>query len=104
MYAMVLNEIGGPLLWTELPDPHSERCQIRVAVVVCGVCRADLHVVDEELPDPQFPIIPAHGIVGRIFSPIVITPRHLAKRAPIKKYSCKRSRNPSRPSVIFSPG
>src|SRR5665648_667065 len=37
-------------------------------------------------------------------SPTAITARHLAKRAPILKYSLRRSRNPSSPSVIFSPG
>ena len=35
---------------------------------------------------------------------IVITALHLANRAPISKYSCSRSLNPSNPSVIFSPG
>ena len=33
-----------------------------------------------------------------------MTARHLAKRAPNFRYSASRSRNPSRPSVIFSPG
>jgi len=28
--------------------------------------RADLHVVDGELPDPKMPIVPGHEIVGRI--------------------------------------
>ena len=37
-------------------------------------------------------------------SPIVITARHLAKRAPSSRYSCSRSRRPSSPSVTFSPG
>src|SRR6266516_2339262 len=37
-------------------------------------------------------------------SPIVITARHLAKRAPNCRYSTSRSRSPPSPSVIFSPG
>ena len=37
-------------------------------------------------------------------SPIVMTARHLAKRAPIFTYSASRSRSPSSPSVIFSSG
>ena len=39
-----------------------------------------------------------------MLSPMVITARHFAKRAPNSLYSASRSRNPSRPSVIFSPG
>jgi propanol-preferring alcohol dehydrogenase len=30
------------------------------------VCRTDLHVVDGELPDIPYPIIPGHEVVGRI--------------------------------------
>jgi propanol-preferring alcohol dehydrogenase len=66
MQAMVLNRIGTPLVWTELPDRQPGAGEIRVKVGACGVCRTDLHVVDGELPDPQVPIIPGHEIVGRI--------------------------------------
>ena len=37
-------------------------------------------------------------------SPIVITARHFAKRAPSPRYSSRRARSPSSPSVTFSPG
>lgn len=66
MFAMVLNKIGTPLVWTELPDPQPGSGQLRVRVTACGVCRTDLHVVDGELAKPQVPIIPGHEIVGRI--------------------------------------
>jgi propanol-preferring alcohol dehydrogenase len=66
MHAMVLNEIGQPLVWTELPDRHPGPGEVRVQVSACGVCRTDLHVVDGELPKPKVPIIPGHEIVGRI--------------------------------------
>jgi propanol-preferring alcohol dehydrogenase len=38
--------------------------QIRVEIRACGVCRTDLHVVDDELANPKLPIIPGHEIVG----------------------------------------
>ena len=66
MQAMVLNKIGTPLVWTELPDPQPGSGEIRVKMAACGVCRTDLHVVDGELPNPTVPIIPGHEIVGRI--------------------------------------
>ena len=66
MEAMVLNAVGAPLEWTELPDREPGPGQIRVKVSACGVCRTDLHVVDGELPHPMTPIIPGHEIVGRI--------------------------------------
>ncbi len=66
MHAMRLNAIGAPLEWTDLPDRQPGPGEIRVAIVACGVCRTDLHVVDGELPNPQVPIVPGHQIVGRI--------------------------------------
>jgi propanol-preferring alcohol dehydrogenase len=66
MDAMVMNKVGGPLVWTQLPDRQPGPGQIRVKVGACGVCRTDLHVLDGELPDQPVPIIPGHEIVGRI--------------------------------------
>lgn len=66
MHAMVLNETGGPLVYTRLALPAPGPGQIRVRVLACGVCRTDLHVLDGELPDPRMPIIPGHEIVGRV--------------------------------------
>jgi propanol-preferring alcohol dehydrogenase len=66
MKAMVLNKPGAPLVWTDVPDRQPGAGEIRVKVLACGVCRTDLHVLDGELPDPKYPIIPGHEIVGRI--------------------------------------
>jgi len=66
MHAMVLNQVGEALRWTELPDRQPGPGEIRIKVGACGVCRTDLHVVDGELPHPQVPIVPGHEIVGRI--------------------------------------
>jgi propanol-preferring alcohol dehydrogenase len=66
MQAMILNKTHAPLEWTEFPDRTPGPGEIRIKVNACGVCRTDLHVLDGELPDPKFPIIPGHEIVGRI--------------------------------------
>lgn len=50
----------------EIPCPEPGPGQVRLAVSACGVCRTDLHVVDDELPDPALPIVPGHEIVGRV--------------------------------------
>jgi len=64
--AMVLKKSGAALEWTELAGRQPGPGEIRVKVGACGVCRTDLHVVDNELPDLKVPIIPGHEIVGRI--------------------------------------
>ncbi|WFU70570.1 MULTISPECIES: zinc-dependent alcohol dehydrogenase family protein [unclassified Bradyrhizobium] len=66
MYAMVLSARGAPLTFQQRPDPVPGPGEVRVKVSACGVCRTDLHVVDGELPDISYPIIPGHEVVGRI--------------------------------------
>jgi propanol-preferring alcohol dehydrogenase len=66
MRAMVLPGPRARLRMDERPDPIPGEGQIRVKVGACGVCRTDLHVVDGELPDIRYPIIPGHEIVGRV--------------------------------------
>src|SRR6185312_12247916 len=66
MRAMVLSAPGTPLQLQERDDPIPGDGEIRVKIGACGVCRTDLHVVDSELPDIRYPIIPGHEIVGRI--------------------------------------
>ncbi len=66
MRAMVLPAPNAPLQMQERADPIPDEGQIRVKVSACGVCRTDLHVVDAELRDIKYPVIPGHEIVGRV--------------------------------------
>ena len=66
MHAMVLAARGAALTFQERPDPIPGAGEVRVKVGACGVCRTDLHVVDGELPDIRYPIVPGHEVVGRI--------------------------------------
>jgi propanol-preferring alcohol dehydrogenase len=66
MHAMVLSARGARLTPLERPDPVPGPGQVRIKVSACGVCRTDLHVVDGELPDIPYPIIPGHEVVGRV--------------------------------------
>jgi propanol-preferring alcohol dehydrogenase len=66
MYAMALTARSAPLTFQERPDPIPGPGEVRVKVGACGVCRTDLHVVDGELPDICYPIVPGHEVVGRI--------------------------------------
>jgi len=66
MRAMVLTARGAPLQFQERHDPVPGPGAVRVKISACGVCRTDLHVVDGELPDIAYPIIPGHEVVGRV--------------------------------------
>ncbi|WP_051440935.1 alcohol dehydrogenase, propanol-preferring (plasmid) [Ensifer sp. WSM1721] len=64
MLAMVLEEIGKPLVAVERPLPEPLAGELRLRVEACAVCRTDLHVVDGDLPRPKLPLVPGHEIVG----------------------------------------
>jgi len=66
MDAMVLTAPGTPLQWQSRDTPQPAGGEVLVTVSACGVCRTDLHVVDGELPNIRYPIIPGHEIVGRV--------------------------------------
>lgn len=66
MYAMVLSARGHGLRLQERPDPEPGPGEVRVKVGACGICRTDLHVLDGELPNISYPIIPGHEVVGRV--------------------------------------
>jgi propanol-preferring alcohol dehydrogenase len=64
MKAMVLQEVGKPLLLVDPPEPAPAAGEIRLKVEACAVCRTDLHVIDGDLPHPKLPLVPGHEIVG----------------------------------------
>lgn len=66
MLAMVLEEVGAPLVLKDVPRPLLKSSEVLIQVSVCGVCRTDLHIVDGELPHPKLPLIPGHQVVGTI--------------------------------------
>ncbi len=68
MKAMVLEAPGARLVMRERPVPSPGPGQVLVGVRACGVCRTDLHVVDGELPDIPYPIVPGHEVVGEVLA------------------------------------
>jgi propanol-preferring alcohol dehydrogenase len=57
---------GAPLRERDVPRPSPLPGRLLIGVEACAVCRTDLHVVDGELPDVPYPVIPGHQIVGRV--------------------------------------
>jgi propanol-preferring alcohol dehydrogenase len=66
MRAMVLTAPGVPLQFQERDDPVPGPGAVRIRIGACGVCRTDLHVVDGELPDISYPVVPGHEVVGLV--------------------------------------
>jgi propanol-preferring alcohol dehydrogenase len=49
-----------------VPVPEPGPGQVLLKVSACGVCRTDLHVVDGDLSEGKYPLVPGHEIVGRV--------------------------------------
>ena len=64
MQAMRLIAPGAPLVLCEVALPPPGPFELAIRVEACGVCRTDLHVLDNELPDIRCPLTPGHEIVG----------------------------------------
>ena len=50
----------------DVPRPLTQQGQILIRVIACGVCRTDLHIVEQDLPPIQPELIPGHQIVGEV--------------------------------------
>jgi alcohol dehydrogenase, propanol-preferring len=50
----------------DVPRPPLESGHVLLRVAACGVCRTDLHIVEEDLPALKADLIPGHQIVGEV--------------------------------------
>ena len=67
MRAMVLNAAGEPLRLDEhKPLRDLGPREVKLRVHACGVCRTDLHIIDDELTSPKLPLVPGHEIVATV--------------------------------------
>jgi len=66
MLAMRLHAPGEALRAERVPVPEPGPGQVLIKVAACGVCRTDLHVVDGDLTEGKYPLVPGHEIVGRV--------------------------------------
>jgi propanol-preferring alcohol dehydrogenase len=53
-----------PLRLAEVPTPHAKDNEIRIKILVCGVCRTDIHIAEGDLCLRKSPLILGHEIVG----------------------------------------
>ncbi|MEH6828115.1 MAG: zinc-dependent alcohol dehydrogenase family protein [Parasphingorhabdus sp.] len=66
--AMQLDRPGARLSLVERQMPAIQPDEMLIAVLACGVCRTDLHILDGEIPEARYPIVPGHEVVGKILA------------------------------------
>jgi propanol-preferring alcohol dehydrogenase len=68
MKAWILKEQANmeerPLELVEVSTPHAHDDEVRLRVLVCGVCRTDIHIAEGDLPLKKSPLVLGHEIVG----------------------------------------
>jgi propanol-preferring alcohol dehydrogenase len=64
MAAWVTTTAAGALELVERPIPAPRQDEVLIKVEACGVCRTDLHVIDQELPVHRPGVVPGHQVVG----------------------------------------
>ena len=53
-----------PLRLVEVPTPYPREDEVRVRILVSGICRTDIHIAEGDLPLKKSPLILGHEIVG----------------------------------------
>jgi propanol-preferring alcohol dehydrogenase len=70
MRAMQLSKTGPlhdrSLERVEVPVPIPAPGEVRLRVLVCGVCHTELDEIESRTPPPHLPVIPGHQVIGRI--------------------------------------
>lgn len=66
MKVMALEAPGAALGERDWPVGEPGPGEVLIEVSACGVCRTDLHIVDGDLAEGRYPIVPGHEIVGRV--------------------------------------
>jgi len=70
MRAWVVSKPGpivtGPLRLIERPVPEPGPGELLIRVLLCGVCRTDLHLAEGDLPPKAPDVTPGHEVVGEV--------------------------------------
>jgi propanol-preferring alcohol dehydrogenase len=53
-----------PLRLEEIATPIPDENEILIRILVCGLCRTDLHIAEGDIELPLLPITPGHQVVG----------------------------------------
>ncbi len=57
---------GAELLPYKYEPGDLKQHEVEIAISHCGVCRSDIHMVDNDWGISQYPFIPGHEIIGKV--------------------------------------
>jgi 2-desacetyl-2-hydroxyethyl bacteriochlorophyllide A dehydrogenase len=65
MKAVVFEE-PGRIAVTQLPDPKPEETDAILRVEACGICGTDLHLLQGDISQATYPVVPGHEFCGEV--------------------------------------
>ena len=57
---------GAELLPYKYDPGDLKQSEVEIAISHCGICRSDVHMVDNDWGISQYPLIPGHEIIGKV--------------------------------------
>ncbi len=55
-----------PSTLVDLPRPEPGANEVRIRILVCGVCHTELDEIEGRTPPPSYPVTPGHQVVGMV--------------------------------------
>lgn len=66
IHGFAVHAAGAELLPYKYEPGDLRPSEVEVAVSHCGMCRSDIHLIDNDWSISQYPFIPGHEIIGRV--------------------------------------
>ncbi len=66
--AYTVRKQGDELCLANYQPPDLQTDQLLIEIICCGVCRSDVHFIENDWGDARYPMVPGHEIVGRVIS------------------------------------
>jgi uncharacterized zinc-type alcohol dehydrogenase-like protein len=66
IHGFATHAAGAELLPYKYDPGDIKQNEVEIAITHCGICRNDIHMVDNDWGISQYPLIPGHEIVGKV--------------------------------------
>ena len=66
IHGFAAHAAGAELLPYKYDPGDIKQNEVEIAISHCGICRSDIHMVDNDWGTSQYPLIPGHEIVGKV--------------------------------------
>ena len=66
IHGFATHAAGAELLPYKYDPGDLKANEVEIAITHCGICRSDIHLIDNDWGISQYPFIPGHEIIGKV--------------------------------------